>query len=140
MTGGDTIPDLADATVRVEIGAPEELRPRIARKLGLPLPWDQAVDELPASNLPTISGWCVLFCKLYRAIRPKRIGDRCAFEPSCSRYSEISFRAYGFRKGIALTFKRLRRCNAKFGGLDLPPKILPHYAVKLGERINEIQS
>ncbi|WP_461479024.1 membrane protein insertion efficiency factor YidD [Pararhodobacter aggregans] len=64
-----------------------------------------------------------MLCRLYRRIRPRKIGDRCAFEPSCSRYAEVSFRIFGLRKGAVLTLSRLRRCNAHHGGLDLPPGI-----------------
>ena len=128
------------ATDSIRIEAPEELRPRIARKLGLPLLWDQAVDDLPAPGLRKVSDWCALLCRLYRAVRPKSIGDRCAFEPSCSRYSEICFRAFGLRKGIALTINRLRHCSANNGGLDLPPKISRESVTKLEETIDEVQS
>lgn len=122
-----------------EIEAPEELRPRIYRKLGLPLLWDQAVDGLSPPSTHRMSGWWAILCRSYRAIRPKYLGDRCAFEPSCSRYSEMCFRAFGVRKGIALTVKRLRRCNGSNGGLDLPPMIERDHVSKLEETISEIQ-
>ncbi|MBW7470869.1 membrane protein insertion efficiency factor YidD [Marinobacter sp. F4218] len=38
-------------------------------------------------------------------------GIDCNFEPSCSAYSEEAIRQFGLRKGLALTFHRLRRCN-----------------------------
>lgn len=120
-----------------EIETPEELRPRIARQLGLPLPWDQAIDALPAPNLIWPSGWFATLCRVYRSIRPRKIGDRCAFEPSCSRYAEISFRAFGVRKGSSLTFNRLTRCNAQNGGLDLPPNISENSS-NLERDLNEI--
>lgn len=138
--GGKPMQYEFDTTDSLEIETPEELRPRIARKLGLSLPWDQAVDELSTPDLRKISGWCALLCRSYRTIRPRSIGNRCAFEPSCSRYSEISFRAFGFRKGITLTINRLRHCSAKNGGLDLPPKILCGCPTKLEETLNEIQN
>ena len=105
------------------IETPEELRPRIARQLGLPLLWDQAIDALPSPSVMWPSGWFAKLCRVYRILRPRKIGDRCAFEPSCSRYAEISFRVFGLRKSLSLTFDRLKRCNAQNGGLDLPPNI-----------------
>jgi len=122
-----------------DIETPESLRPRIARKLGLPLHWDVAIDDLPRPNLLSAAGWGALMCRLYRTIRPQRIGDRCAFEPSCSRYAEISFRAFGFRKGSVLTVRRLKRCNAHNGGLDLPPQICG-CAENIERKLYEIQN
>ena len=104
-----------------DIEVPDELRPRVARQLGLPLEWDQAIDALPSPKLSTVANWCATLCRLYRVVRPQKIGNRCAFEPSCSRYAEISFRAFGLGTGMRLTVQRLKRCNAKNGGLDLPP-------------------
>lgn len=111
-----------------EIEVAENLRPRVARQLGLPLEWDVAIDALPPPRLSTPSGWLALACRLYRRVRPKRIGDRCAFEPSCSRYAEVSFRASGVWRGLRQTVLQLRRCNARHGGLDLPAAfaVIPH--------------
>lgn len=122
-----------------DIEVSDELRPRVARQLGLPLEWDLAVDALPSPKLSKVGNWCAMLCRLYRRVRPRKIGDRCAFEPSCSRYAEMSFRAFGLRTGMRLTINRLKRCNAKNGGLDLPP----HFcgcSSQLKGKINEIQN
>jgi hypothetical protein len=46
-----------------DIETPEILRPRIARKLGLPLHWDVAIDDLPRPNLLSAAGWAALIDK-----------------------------------------------------------------------------
>lgn len=123
-----------------DIETPEALRPRIARRLGLPLAWDVAVDALPRPALSGgIASWAATLCRLYRHVRPRRIGDRCAFEPSCSRYAELGFRAYGLREGARLAIDRLRRCEATAGGLDLPPGFCG-CSSRLEKKIDEIQS
>jgi len=35
----------------------------------------------------------------------------CRFRPSCSAYSIISVKRYGFFRGVYLTFNRLSRCQ-----------------------------
>ncbi|WP_165042866.1 MULTISPECIES: membrane protein insertion efficiency factor YidD [unclassified Adlercreutzia] len=35
----------------------------------------------------------------------------CRFQPTCSQYSLIAFRKYGFKKGFILTIKRILRCR-----------------------------
>lgn len=107
----------------VEFAIDENMRPRAARTLGVPLEWDVVVDALPPASYKKLAGMFANLCRFYRKLRPQFIGNRCAFEPSCSRYSEMCFRLFGFQKGIVLTMKRLKRCNAQNGGLDLPPDI-----------------
>ena len=105
----------------IEFRIAEEIRPRTYRKLGIPLAWDTAIDELPPPGIGGVHSLLASACRCYRRVRPKFIGDRCAFEPSCSRYGEICFRVHGAVKGTRLTMERLRRCNARSGGTDLPP-------------------
>lgn len=106
-----------------DVQVPDELRPRVARQLGLPLKWDVAIDALPSPSLTDGRGWFVLLCRLYRRVRPRSVGNRCAFEPSCSRYAEIAFRAFGAKTGLKLTLGRLKRCRANNGGVDLPASL-----------------
>ena len=122
-----------------DIEVPDDLRPRVARRLGIPLAWDMAVDTLPPPKLSKVGDWFAALCRLYRRVRPKKIGDRCALEPSCSRYAEISFRLFGVRAGILLTISRLKRCKAKNGGLDLPP-IVCSCPSQLKGMINVVQN
>jgi putative membrane protein insertion efficiency factor len=67
-------------------------------------------------------------------VRPDFIGKRCAFEPSCSRYAELSLRMFGFWRGSILTVRRLQRCQACNGGLDLPPSIEESSKTELEEK------
>ena len=121
-----------------ELAVPEEIRPRVARRLGIPLEWDVAIDSLPSPTLTNISGTLAAACRLYRRFRPQRIGDRCAFEPSCSRYAELSFRLFGLKAGLELAFKRISRCKACNGGLDLPPTVGSSEVSSLEERVCSI--
>ena len=36
----------------------------------------------------------------------------CSYYPTCSEYSIIAIKKYGFRKGWFLTFKRIKKCNS----------------------------
>ena len=117
----------------------EEIRPRAFRELGIPLEWDVAIDTLPRPKLNSLSNICAKICIVYRHLRPNKIGNRCAFEPSCSRYSEVCFRCFGFRKGLRLTLSRLHRCGPKCGGVDLPP-LIESNAAEIKEIINAIQN
>ena len=103
---------------KIEIS--DEIKPRAFRKLGLPLEWDRFVDELAMPSSWSINSLMILGLRIYRTLRPDFIGNRCGFEPSCSRYSEICFRAYGSWRGLMMTIDRLSRCDGKTGGLDLP--------------------
>lgn len=40
-----------------------------------------------------------------------RLGARCRFEPTCSRYAEASIRAHGALGGSARAVRRLLRCG-----------------------------
>ncbi|PHS16921.1 MAG: membrane protein insertion efficiency factor YidD [Kangiella sp.] len=64
----------------------------------------------------------VLALRTYRKCRPRFIGDRCVFEPSCSHYCELAIRENGFFRGVKLTFNRLYRCKPGAGGIDLSCK------------------
>ncbi|MGH2341149.1 membrane protein insertion efficiency factor YidD [Segnochrobactraceae bacterium EtOH-i3] len=130
----------ADALIRaVANDVPERLRPRAQRALGLKVAWDDAVDRLPALTSGVISRGVVWACRLYRAVRPRSIGDRCAFEPSCSRYVELCFRTFPVAKAGRLSASRLCRCCARNGGLDIPSAFKAVDAADLGRAINEVQ-
>ena len=48
-------------------------------------------------------------------------GARCGFYPTCSRYSKLSIKKYGFVKGCVMTFDRIERCHycAYYGGYTI---------------------
>ena len=70
---------------------------------------DIEIHNLPIPKKPI---WLNLIVRLLRfhqkSISP-RLGNRCVFDPSCSRYSELSFRQKGFIQVLKLTFSRLVR-------------------------------
>ena len=46
----------------------------------------------------------------------------CRFYPTCSDYSVLALKKYGFLKGVHLTYKRIKRCNNENTGecFDFP--------------------
>lgn len=47
----------------------------------------------------------------YRAAISPLFPSCCRFTPTCSEYSLIALRKYGFFKGMKLTIKRIIRCR-----------------------------
>ena len=109
----------------LDLDVPEELRPSTLRRLGLRPELDERIDALPA-----LKGWglrqaAIGLLRLYRRIRPEAIGNRCGFEPSCSRYSELAFRTKPPVTAFRLTLSRLHRCKPGHGGTDMKDLELP---------------
>ena len=102
------------------------------RALGLKPEADELTDRLPLAGRAILAQAAL---RAYRSLRPRRIGDRCAFDPSCSRYSELSFRIHGWRVGFHLTLDRLRRCRGQAGGLEMPPAPMP-FEISKKETLN----
>jgi len=96
------------------------LLPAIQRTLGGTTPTDQLVDAMPVPSHPIWLALVVRLLRWYRRRLSPRMGNRCVFEPSCSRYAELAFRRHGFIKGPALTIGRLVRCHPGSGGVDIP--------------------
>lgn len=53
----------------------------------------------------------VFLVTFYRAAISPLFPSCCRFTPTCSEYSLIAFRRYGFAKGLRLTVKRILRCR-----------------------------
>jgi putative membrane protein insertion efficiency factor len=51
-----------------------------------------------------------------------RLGIRCRFQPTCSRYAEEAVKKYGVFEGSLKTGRRLLRCTplTPMGTIDLP--------------------
>ncbi|WP_410054387.1 membrane protein insertion efficiency factor YidD [Escherichia coli] len=49
------------------------------------------------------------------------IRNRCRHTPSCSKYTLIALKRFGFVKGWKLGLKRIYRCRPPNGGIDYPP-------------------
>ena len=75
-----------------------------------------------------ISLICILLLKpfvigavlMYKAFAPKRMRDRCRFEPTCSTYMIMAINKYGLCKGFIKGVKRICRCKPPNGGIDYP--------------------
>jgi len=79
---------------------------------------DIEIHSMPVSERPFWLFVVVKTIRFYQKHISERLGNRCVFDPSCSRYSEMAFRKYGFIKGIGLTVSRLKRCKPHNGGVD----------------------
>ncbi|ELX2272552.1 membrane protein insertion efficiency factor YidD [Yersinia enterocolitica] len=64
----------------------------------------------------------IRFVLLYRAYAPMRIRDRCRHTPSCSKYTLVALKRFGFITGWKLGLARIYRCRPPNGGCDYPPK------------------
>lgn len=96
------------------------LIPGITRMLTGTTHQDSKIDSLDIPQQPIWLNVIVRAIKWYRNRVSQKLGHRCVYEPSCSRYSELSFRKYGLVRGLILTIKRLLRCRPGYGGIDLP--------------------
>jgi putative membrane protein insertion efficiency factor len=57
--------------------------------------------------------------RLYQLAISPALGDRCKYEPSCSRYAIQAVQRYGVLRGAVLAAWRLVRCNPwSHGGYD----------------------
>lgn len=56
----------------------------------------------------------------YRFIAPKRLRLSCLFKPSCSEYTILALRKYGFIVGWSKSFSRIYKCKQPNGGIDYP--------------------
>ncbi|GAB7088764.1 membrane protein insertion efficiency factor YidD [Marinifilum fragile] len=79
---------------------------------------DIEIHSLPIPVKPLWLNLVVRMLRMYQKYLSPKLGNKCVFDPSCSRYSEMAFRKYGFRKGILLTVNRLKRCRPENGGVD----------------------
>ena len=57
---------------------------------------------------------------LYKATAPKKMRDRCRFEPTCSTYMIMAINKYGLIRGVGKGIKRIWRCRPPNGGIDYP--------------------
>jgi len=58
----------------------------------------------------------------YRLILSPVLGGHCRFVPSCSVYAQEAISRHGARRGLALSLRRLMRCQPFHrGGIDPVP-------------------
>jgi putative component of membrane protein insertase Oxa1/YidC/SpoIIIJ protein YidD len=110
---------------QLDLDIPEELRPSTLRALGVRPDLDKAIDALPSPQGSPFRRAAIFLLRLYRTVRPDSIGNRCVYEPSCSRYSELAFRTKPVPAAIRLTLSRLHRCKPGHGGTDMSELELP---------------
>lgn len=106
--------------VEIELHVDASLVPSTLRAFVGTTPMDAEIDTLPIPAKPFWLRICVQSLRWYRRTVSPRVGQRCGFEPSCSRFSELAFRRHGFVKGLVATVRRLHRCRPGSGGVDIP--------------------
>ncbi len=79
---------------------------------------DLEIQNLPIPKKPIWLNFVVRMIRFYQNNISGKLGNRCVFDPSCSRYSELAFREKGFMNGMSLTINRLKRCRPENGGID----------------------
>jgi putative membrane protein insertion efficiency factor len=103
-----------------ELAVGSEWQPFLQRVLTGATEIDREIDALPIPREPFRLRLAIKALRWYRAALSPRLGHRCVFEPSCSRYSELAIRDSGLFHGMVRTVRRLRRCRPGAGGFDLP--------------------
>lgn len=106
--------------VSFECRVDSSLMPGLRRIFTGTTPFDAEIDALAIPQHPIWLAAIIQTLQWYRDHVSPRLRNHCVFEPSCSHYSELAFRKYGFFRGFILTIKRLYRCRPGFGGIDLP--------------------
>jgi putative component of membrane protein insertase Oxa1/YidC/SpoIIIJ protein YidD len=106
--------------ISMEFRVDAALVPSAIRALAGLTPRDKEVDDLSVPSSPCWLGTAVRILRWYRAGIGVKLGQRCVFEPSCSRYAELALRRRGGIRGTWLTMLRLWRCRPGKGGIDLP--------------------
>lgn len=104
----------------IELRVDDKLGPAALRAFAGTTPMDAEVDALPLPRDSLVLRICVQMLRWYRAKMSIRMGQRCVFDPSCSRYAELALRRHGYVSGLLLTLGRLHRCRPGSGGVDIP--------------------
>ena len=110
--------DLGDDSI--EFRGDPKITPSVLRVLVGKTAMDIDVDNMKTPKSPTWLRFAIGWLRAYRSHVSNRLGRRCVFEPSCSRYAELALRKHGLAVGLAKTLSRLFRCRPGQGGLDLP--------------------
>lgn len=76
--------------------------------------WLQHVVRVP-------SYLAIAFVRTYQLMISPWIGPRCRFYPTCSQYSILALKKYGFVRGIWKTAARLAKCHPWHPGGHDPP-------------------
>jgi putative component of membrane protein insertase Oxa1/YidC/SpoIIIJ protein YidD len=103
-----------------ELVVDETQRPFVERLLAGATQADREVDALGVPANPHWLRLIVLALRWYRRVVSLKLGHRCVFDPSCSRYAELAFRHRGVLRGAALTLRRLYLCRPGKSGNHFP--------------------
>ena len=69
-------------------------------------------------------GFLVFYKKVVSPVFEGLFGKACRFTPTCSEYTISALEKFGFKKGLALGFKRVFSCHPWGGsGWDPVPEI-----------------
>jgi len=93
-----------------EIIADKKDQPSIERQFFKHTKRDIEIHNLPIPQRPVWLWLVIKVIRLYQKRISPQLGNRCVFDPSCSRYSELAFRNKGFFKGVYFTIRRLFLC------------------------------
>lgn len=93
-------------------------------------PWAVGMRAVVATALARSPlAWVLLgVLGAYRLLVSPLLGQRCRFEPSCSRYAAEAIATHGAARGGWLALRRLARCHPWGGaGIDpVPPRPIVH--------------
>lgn len=106
--------------ITIECRVDDALVPSVLRAFAGATPLDLQVDSLAVPKRPMWLAASIRALRWYRSRAGPYLGQRCVFEPSCSRYAELALRHHGFFRGLFRSLDRLRRCRPGFGGVDIP--------------------
>jgi hypothetical protein len=99
---------IGDATIDLNVDA--KLAASVLRVLVGSTPLDLGVDSLPVPERPLVTALAIRAIRWYRATLARRIGHRCVFDPSCSRYAEMALRQEPILRALTVSALRLARC------------------------------
>jgi putative component of membrane protein insertase Oxa1/YidC/SpoIIIJ protein YidD len=111
---------VAMGDVEIRLAVDDSMTASVLRAFAGATPLDMEVDNQPLPSRPVWLRFCLISLRWYRRVRPAAIGQRCVFDPSCSRYAELALRKRGALKGLVAIIGRLHRCKPGNGGTDLP--------------------
>ena len=111
---------VAIGEINVELRVSETLAPAVLRAFAGCTLHDAEIDSLEIPRQPLWLWCCVSALRTYRSFRPAAVGQRCVYDPSCSRYAELAYRKLGFFRGSIASVRRLWRCRPGLGGNDFP--------------------
>ena len=104
----------------VEFRIAESWLPSVTRAIAGRTSRDRDVDDLIIPLRPFWLRASIRLLRFYRRVRPQSVGNRCVWDPSCSRHAELALRNLGFLRGLLAIVNRLNRCRPGYGGVDLP--------------------